>query len=107
MRFAETSLDDVFTSLTVGRDRCLGTIVDPGAGCRVELHAADARSAGAAALPHCVVYNPGHRQAICLEPYTCVPGMFGGEEWPIEKALHVLPPGQEARLGFSIHLCEG
>jgi aldose 1-epimerase len=24
-------------------------------------------------FPHCVLYTPPHREAICIEPYTCVP----------------------------------
>ncbi len=59
----------------------------------------------AAAFEACVVYNPGHREAICIEPYTCVPGRFGeGDAWPVENALRILPPGESVRLATKIEL---
>ena len=59
----------------------------------------------AGAFNTCVVYTPAHREAICIEPYTCVPGRFGEEaRWPLEGALAILPPGESVRLVTSIEL---
>lgn len=40
----------------------------------------------------CVVYTPGHREAICLEPYTCVPDPIGLESQGIATGLITLAP---------------
>lgn len=42
----------------------------------------------------CVVYTPPHREAICLEPYTCVPDPFNLEAKGIDAGLRILPPGE-------------
>lgn len=41
----------------------------------------------------CVIYTPGHREAICLEPYTCVPDPFALEGKGAPSGLRVLDPG--------------
>ncbi|MEN0110895.1 MAG: aldose 1-epimerase, partial [Planctomycetota bacterium] len=41
----------------------------------------------------CVVYTPDHREAICLEPYTCLPNPFALEEAGVASGLRVLGPG--------------
>jgi aldose 1-epimerase len=100
LAFAETRLDDIFTGLTTRDGKCLTSIVDPGSGCTLEVEFD-------AGFEACVVYNPGHREAICIEPYTCVPGRFGeGDGWPLEEALRILPPGESARLTTRIELRE-
>jgi aldose 1-epimerase len=101
---AEAQLDDVLTELsphTAGQH--LARIIDPRdprAGCALEV-------TFDAAFGACVVYTPGHREAICIEPYTCVPGRFGGDDWPIERALALLPPGESVRLNTKIELRSG
>jgi aldose 1-epimerase len=42
----------------------------------------------------CVVYTPVHREAICLEPYTCVPDPFRLAAEGHETGLKILPPGE-------------
>jgi aldose 1-epimerase len=42
----------------------------------------------------CVVYTPPHRQAICLEPYTCIPDAFRLKAAGHETGLHVLRPSE-------------
>ncbi len=42
----------------------------------------------------CVVYLPPHREAICLEPYTCVPDPFNLEGKGIDAGMRILPPGE-------------
>ena len=96
--FAETRLDDVFTGLAARGGKCLASILDPKAECVLDVEFD-------AAFEACVVYNPGHREAICIEPYTCVPGQFGeGNDWPLEQALRILPPGESVRLATRIEL---
>jgi aldose 1-epimerase len=42
----------------------------------------------------CVVYTPAHREAICLEPYTCVPNAIALTASGRETGLQVLQPGE-------------
>jgi len=42
----------------------------------------------------CIAYIPPHREAICLEPYTCVPDPFRLESAGHETGLRVLAPGE-------------
>lgn len=48
-----------------------------------------------ASMRCCVIYTPDHREAICLEPYTCVPDPFALEAAGVETGLITLPPGGE------------
>ncbi len=41
----------------------------------------------------CIVYTPPHREAICLEPYTCLPDSFRLTAEGHETGLRVLAPG--------------
>lgn len=41
----------------------------------------------------CVIYTPGHREAICLEPYTCVPDPIALASRGVESGLIALAPG--------------
>ena len=49
-----------------------------------------------------MVYNPPHRQAICIEPYTCLPNPFELERQGIDTGLSVLPPGKSVRARIEI-----
>lgn len=42
----------------------------------------------------CVIYTPGHREAICLEPYTCTPDPFNMASKGAKSGLIVLEPNQ-------------
>jgi aldose 1-epimerase len=42
----------------------------------------------------CIVYTPPHREAICLEPYTCLPDSFRLTAAGHETGLRVLAPGE-------------
>jgi aldose 1-epimerase len=42
----------------------------------------------------CVVYTPPHRQAICLEPYTCLPDSFRMMAAGNETGWQILKPGK-------------
>jgi len=44
--------------------------------------------------PQLVIYTPGNREAVCLEPYTCVPDLFRLEGQGVATGLQVLAPGE-------------
>lgn len=51
-----------------------------------------------------VVWNPPHREAIAIEPYTCVVTAFDVEERGFDSGLRVLEPGQSDRLRIVVDL---
>ena len=51
----------------------------------------------AADYPQAVIYTPGDRQAVCIEPYTCVPDPFRLEAEGVAAGLRILPPGEAAQ----------
>ncbi|HUE71694.1 MAG TPA: aldose 1-epimerase [Pirellulaceae bacterium] len=95
-KFADMKFDDVFTELTFADGWCRPSIHDP-SGATVTV-------AFDAAFRACVVYTPPHREAICIEPYTCVAGAFVLAERGIDAGVRVLPPGGsfEARVEFRV-----
>lgn len=71
----------------------------PGTAAPVETRVTDP-DAGLALVQRCgaefgcyVIYTPGHRGAVCIEPYTCVPDPFALESRGVASGLAVLPPG--------------
>jgi aldose 1-epimerase len=97
--FGDTKLDDIFTDLTT-RD---GRVV-----CRLLDGINDRRLSVSfdAAFVHCVVFNPPHREAICIEPYTCVPDAYALEERGIATGLRVLAPGESFQAAIELRLDE-
>ncbi|MBX3414209.1 MAG: aldose 1-epimerase [Pirellulales bacterium] len=86
--FAETKLDDVLDDLQFGKDgMALTRIEDTGSGRSM-------RMSFDRGFRACVVYNPPHREAICIEPYTCVPDPFVLSERGLDVGLRVLGPGE-------------
>jgi aldose 1-epimerase len=85
-RFGELQLDDVFAGLTFDEGWCRAEVHDPGSGVTIA-----ERFDGA--FRECVVFTPPHREAICIEPYTCVPGAFDLAQQGHDVGLRVLPPG--------------
>lgn len=47
-----------------------------------------------ASMTCCVVYTPGHREAMCLEPYSCVPNPIAIEAAGIASGLRELAAGE-------------
>lgn len=91
--FGQLHLDNVYTDL-VFDDRQVGRaeIVDPDSGWRLVLEFNDL-------FQQCVVFTPPHREAICIEPYTCLPGAFHLVGSGTDTGIRVLAAGQslEAR----------
>jgi aldose 1-epimerase len=52
----------------------------------------------------CVVFNPPHRQAICIEPYSCIPNAYALAERGIDAGLRVLAPGESVATRFTLGL---
>lgn len=95
--FAQTELDDVYTSVTSVGGRVTCTITDAAAGRRLELAFDDLGR-------EVVVYNPPHRQAICLEPYTAVPDAFRLGAAGQATGLWELAPGERREMSIEITL---
>jgi aldose 1-epimerase len=86
LRFNEMKFDDVFTDLKFDGDRCSPALCSPDGRPVVKL-------CFDRTFRECVVYTPPHREAICIEPYTCVPDCFRLEPQGIDAGLRILPPG--------------
>jgi aldose 1-epimerase len=98
MPFAETHFDDVYSGVVIAEGKCTATVADPAAKRQLELEFDPE-------FPVCVVYNPPHRQAVCIEPYTCVPGLpMPANAKSAGQGLQILPPGGKKSLSFEIRL---
>ncbi len=97
MPFSETKLDDVLTDLESRDGRVACRIDDPTNGRQLVLKFDDS-------FRECVVFNPPHREAICLEPYTAAPDAFALAERGIAAGLRVLQPGEafQARIDIRV-----
>lgn len=95
--FGTLVLDDVFGDLVFQEGFATASIHDPHSGrtvtCRFD-----------AAFRECVVYTPPHREAICIEPYTCVPGAAELSSRGIDAGLKIVPPGERLTARFQIEL---
>ena len=85
-RFGELKFDDVFSGLAFDGEWCASSIHDPTSGVTMTQRFDRA-------FRECVVYTAPHRQAICIEPLTCVPSCFDLAARGIDAGLRVLPPG--------------
>lgn len=97
LNFPDTKLDDVFTDVEFTNHTATATIADGRSGRTLEVAFDDHFS-------QCVVYNPPHREAICIEPYTCLPDQFAMAEQGIIAAPQTLAPGQSTTCGYEIRL---
>ena len=52
----------------------------------------------------CVVYNPPHREAVCMEPYTAIPDPFTLRERGIDPHLQILIPARRFAPGSKFAL---
>ncbi len=95
--FGESRFDDVFTSLAFDGDWCESTIADPTSGRTL-------RIAFDRGFRECVVYNPPHREAICIEPYTCVPGAIEMSRRGIDAGLRILASGESLAARVKIEI---
>lgn len=100
MRLVDHQFDTVFTGLRPDADGMLRTrLTDPANG-RTLQQTFDQ------SFTQCVIYTPGHRQAICLEPYTCVPDAIRLHAEGYDTGLQVLKPGQSFATGITLRVIE-
>jgi aldose 1-epimerase len=97
MAYGDTHLDDVFTGLESTAGQVVCHVDDPTNGRRVVVEFDDS-------FRECVAFNPPHREAICLEPYSCAPDAYALAERGIDAGLRVLQPGESFRAQVSIRL---
>ena len=95
--FAGLTLDDIFTGLVSDDGQVVTSILDPGSGLRVT-------QSFDGSFPHCVVYTPPHREAICIEPYSMVSAAYDLEEGTDRCGLRVLQPGEETVFSVTIQI---
>ena len=91
---------DVFSDLVFNGGVCEASIADP-TSCKKVAVSFDR------AFRECVVYTPPHREAICIEPYTCVPDAFRLERAGVSAGLRVLSPGESFQAHVDIRLLDG
>jgi aldose 1-epimerase len=84
----ERKFDDMYRLEATGMTTTV--ISDPASGRRV------VQSFSADDFPNLVIYTPGHREAVCMEPYSCAADPFRLEADGIASGLRVLQPGEEA-----------
>jgi aldose 1-epimerase len=90
----------VYTQLATESDGSVGCAVrDPAAGRTI-------RITSYGRFREVVVWNPPHREAIAIEPYTCVVTAFDVAERGYDTGLRVLNPGETDHLRFVIELVE-
>ena len=99
MAFGESQLDDVFTDLSARDGRVVCRLLDGVNQRRLSI-------IFDAAFAHCVVFNPPHREAICIEPYTSVPDAYTLEARGIATGLRVLAPGESFQASIEMRLDE-
>lgn len=95
--FGKLALDDVFGDLVFQEGLATASLHDPHGGrtvtCRFDV-----------TFRECVVYTPPHREAICIEPYTCVPGAAELSSRGIDAGLRIVPPGERFTARFQIEV---
>jgi aldose 1-epimerase len=84
----ERHFDTCFTGVRADADGRVRTRLADRASGRCVMQSFDA------AFTQCVVYTPGHREAICIEPYTCVPDAIRLAAEGHETGLQILQPGE-------------
>jgi aldose 1-epimerase len=87
MPAGEMRLDNVFGELQFDNHRLQTSIHDPHTGRTITQEFSDQFTA-------CVVFNPPHREAVCIEPYTSLPDPFTLLERGIDPHLRTLAPGE-------------
>jgi aldose 1-epimerase len=97
--FDVLKLDDVLTGLPAGQTSFECGIMD-------ELSGRQVTQLSGPAFREVVVYTPPGRNAVCLEPYTCVTDAINLLQRGIEAGWHVLEPNAEFRTWIEITASE-
>lgn len=94
--FGEMSFDDVFAGLKFEDGFCTARILDTANNRSLTLRFDDG-------FRECVVYNPPHREAVCIEPYTCVPNAPELTLQGVDAGLRILAPGESLQTRVEMH----
>ena len=97
MPMSALQLDHVFGGLQFENHRCATTVYDPHSRRTLTMTFDDSFTV-------CVVYNPPHREAVCIEPCTTIPDPFSLREKGIDPSLQILAPGQSFRTRIEIRV---
>ncbi len=98
LRLGDQQFDSVFTNMCADADGQLCTrLADPMTG-RSLTQSFDS------AFTQCVIYTPPHREAICMEPYTCVPDAIRLAAEGHETGLQILEPGEYVTTTIRLHV---
>jgi aldose 1-epimerase len=97
IRFADADQDNAYGGLEFDGDQCVTTIHDPDSGRTIT-------QTFSKPFLDCVLYNPPHREAFCIEPYTCVPDAFQLRRMGYPGGLKVLAPGETFEATVKIEL---
>lgn len=95
--YGDIALDDVYTGLLPGEESLECLVVDEPAG--LELVQRCDR-----AFREIVAYTPPGRNAVCLEPYTCVTDAINLDRQGVDAGWRVLEPGGEFHTWIEIRL---
>ncbi|UUO05009.1 aldose 1-epimerase [Blastopirellula sp. J2-11] len=85
--FSATSFDNAFGDMQWAGGTCLTSIEDPESGVKITQSFSEE-------FIGVVLYNPGHRQAFCIEPYTMIPDAFQLAAQGKEAGLRILAPSE-------------
>jgi aldose 1-epimerase len=97
LAISKLQLDDVFSGVAFVDGQAKASIVDQSPGRNMTLKWDEYCAT-------CVVYIPPHREAICIEPCSLVPGGFGFSGR--DAGLQVLAPGESFEHRLSIELSQ-
>lgn len=85
---AGRKFDTYFTSLRPEADSTVRTVLEDAGGHAI-VQTFDRT------FTQCIVYTPPHREAICIEPYTCLPDSFRLTAAGHNTGLQILQPGEQ------------
>jgi aldose 1-epimerase len=94
---AGRQFDTYFTGLRAGHDDRVRTML-------ADDHGRSIVQSFDEAFTQCVVYTPPHREAICLEPYTCLPDAFRLSAEGHETGFQILEPGESFETTITIEV---
>jgi aldose 1-epimerase len=98
LRLRDHQFDTSFTSIRVDADKLVRTqLTDLATGRRMTQTFSNT-------FTQCIVYTPGHRQAICVEPYTCVPNAIRLAAEGHATGLQILQPGERFETTIKIEV---
>ncbi len=101
--FANLNLDDLYTNiydLTYDQEDRIGMIAvlqHPSGEKMLTLWVSEG-------FRELIGFTPPHREAICLEPYTCITDAINLQQQKVEAGLHVLMPGERWTGVVEMHL---